>query len=87
MLMPVQASPRGKEEERSALVAAGRPKTTLLHTPAWAKETFWPPTLHITVSYWIWGSHDQEKDSTMGCRGNLVPRWSLSRVAVAVVGI
>ena len=38
------------------------------------------------MQHWIWGSHDQGKDSTMGHRGDPVPELSLGEVAEAIIG-
>lgn len=38
------------------------------------------------MQHWIWGSHNQGEDSTMGYRGDRVLGQSLGRIAVAIMG-
>ena len=55
----------------------------LTTSPSLSKQTLC--SLHITAWHWIWGSHDWGQDSTVGCRGDLVPGQSLSWAVVAIV--
>ena len=73
--------------ERSALVAAGFPRTTSLYIPAQAEQIIQFCSLHATVQHWIWGSNNWGRHSTLGYRGNLVPGWDLGGgVETTIVG-
>ena len=61
------------------------PATALPCATAWAEQTLQPCSLHATVWHWIWGTHDQRKDSTMGHKVDLVLRWSLGGAMAAIV--
>lgn len=45
-----------------------------------------PCSLHITGQHRTCSSHNEGKDLTMGCKGDLFSAWSPSKAAVAIVG-
>ena len=68
-----------EEEQRSLLQQLpGFPWPGLTTcTLAQEKQTLQLCSLHVTAWHWIKRTQDWGNDSTMGCRGILVPRWSL----------
>lgn len=71
--------------ERSSLTDVEFLETAPQHTSAQDGQNFWPHSLHITEQDWIWGSHEEGEDLTVGHRCDFVPGFSISGEAVTLL--